>query len=180
MSMHPTDPQGVPAATQPRAGWWSRNWKWFVPLGCLTMIGLVVTFVAVIVVIVFGAMKSTDVYKDSLARAQKHPAVVEALGSPVDDGLFMSGKTEVNGASGEANLSVPISGPKGQGTLYIVAKKSAGQWNYEQLVVELAQGGERINLLQDAAVAQERRPGFFFTPSRADGEGPPRRGVGYA
>ena len=64
MSMHPTSPQGVPAATAQRPGWWSRNWKWFVPLGCLSMIGLVVVFVAAIVVIVFGALKSTDVYKD--------------------------------------------------------------------------------------------------------------------
>jgi hypothetical protein len=154
MSMHPTSPAGVPAAPAPRPGWWSRNWKWFVPVGCLTMIGLVVVFVAAIVVIVFGALKSTDVYKDGLARAQKHPAVIEALGSPIDDGLFMSGKTNVTGSSGEADISVPISGPNGKGTLYIVAKKSAGKWSYEQLVVELAKGGQRINLLEDGALEQ--------------------------
>ena len=122
------------------------------PLGCLTMIGLVVVFVAAIVVIVFGALKSTDVYKDAVARAQQHPAVIEALGSPIDDGLFISGKSEVTGSSGEADISVPIAGPKGKGTLYIVAKKSAGEWTYEQLVVELPKGGERINLLEDAAL----------------------------
>jgi hypothetical protein len=154
MSMQPTSPEGVPVATPQRPGWWSRNWKWFVPLGCLTMIGLVVTFVAAIVVIVFGALKSTDVYKDGLARAQKHPAVIEALGSPIDDGLFMSGKTNVTGSSGEADIAVPISGPNGKATLYIVAKKSAGEWTYEQLVVELAKGGQRINLLEDAALEQ--------------------------
>ncbi len=124
------------------------------PLGCLTMIGLVLTLLAVIVVIVFGAMKSSDVYKDGLARAQNHPAVIEALGTPIDDGLFMSGKTEVSGSSGEADISVPISGPKAKGTLYIVAKKSAGEWSYEQLVVELAKDGKRINLLEDAALEE--------------------------
>ena len=155
MSMQSPNPQGAaPGAVPQRPNWWSRNWKWFVPLGCLTMIGLVVTFVAVLVVIVFGAMKSTDVYKRGLAQAQNHPRVTEALGTPIDDGLFMSGKTEVNGSSGEADLSVPISGPKGKGTLYIVATKSAGEWTFEKLVVELATGGERIDLLQDAAVEQ--------------------------
>ena len=69
-------------------------------------------------------------------------------------GCSCRGKTNVNGSSGEADISVPISGPKGKGTLYIVAKKSAGEWTYEQLVVELAKGGQRINLLQDAALEQ--------------------------
>ena len=155
MSMQPPNPQGVPPVAMPQPpGWWSRNWKWFVPLGCLTMLGLVLTFVAVIVVIVFGAMKSTDVYKSGLAQAQNHPAVIAALGTPIDDGLFLTGKTNVTGSSGEADLSVPISGPKGKGTLYIVAKKSAGEWTYEKLVVELARDRERINLLEDAPLEQ--------------------------
>jgi Cytochrome oxidase complex assembly protein 1 len=41
-----------------------------------------------------------------------HPAVIEALGSPIKEGFFVSGNTNVNGASGEANLSIPISGPR--------------------------------------------------------------------
>ena len=147
MSM--TNPQGAPAAAPPRPGWWSRNWKWFVPLGCLTMIGFVVVFAAALVAIVFGAMKSTDVYKTGVARAKSHPAVIEALGSPVEEGLFVSGKTNVNGSAGEADLSVPLSGPKGKGTLYIVATKSAGQWNYSQLVFERKADGQRVDLLSD-------------------------------
>ena len=149
MSMSTPNPSGVPAAAAPRPGWWSRNWKWFVPLGCLTMIGLVVVFVAGIVAIVFGALKSTDVYKTGVARAKSHPAVIEALGTPIDEGLFLSGKTNVTGSSGEADLSVPLSGPKGKGTLYIVATKSAGQWNYSQLVLERKADGKRIDLLSE-------------------------------
>ena len=149
MTMPSASPSGAPVAATPRPGWWSRNWKWFVPLGCLTMIGFVVVFVAAIIAIVFGAMKSSDVYKTGVARAKSHPAVIEALGSPIEEGLFLSGKTNVNGSSGEADLSVPLSGPKGKGTLYIVATKSAGQWNYSQLVLAKADG-QRIDLLSDA------------------------------
>jgi len=86
--------------TQPAApgpNWWKRNWKWFVPLGCFTVALLFLAFVGSIVVIVFSAMKSTDVYKEALARAKADPAVIEA-------------------ASGESNLAIPISGPKGKGT----------------------------------------------------------------
>ena len=63
---------------------------------------LFVVFVGSIALLVFSAMKSSEVYKDALARAKTHPAVIEALGSPVTEGLLLSGNTNVNGASGEA------------------------------------------------------------------------------
>ena len=109
---------------------------------------LFVVFVGSIVLIVFSAIKSSDVYKDALARAKTHPAVIEALGSPVTEGLLLSGNTNVNGASGEANLSIPVSGPKGKGTVYVAATKSLGRWNYSGLVLEIARTHQRIDLLQ--------------------------------
>src|SRR5215469_16989449 len=128
-----------------------RNWKWFVPTGCLSLLVLLVSFVGSIALIVFSAMKSTDVYKDALARARVNPAVVEALGSPIKEGFLVSGNTNVNGASGEANLSIPISGPNGKGTIYVSATKSLGRWNYSGLIVEIARTHQRINLLQGTA-----------------------------
>jgi len=103
--------------------------------------------------IVFSAVKSTDVYKDALARAKVHPAVIEALGSPITEGFLVSGNTNVNGASGEANLSIPIAGPKGKGTIYVAARKSLGHWNYSGLVIEIVSTHRRIDLLQRAAPA---------------------------
>jgi hypothetical protein len=54
----------------------------------------------------------------------------------------------VNGASGEANLSIPISGPKGKGTINVAANKSLGRWNYSGLIVEIAKTHQRIDILQ--------------------------------
>ncbi len=68
-----------------------------------------------------------------------------ALGDDVRPGIFLSGNTNVNGGSGQADLSIPISGSKGKGTIYVVATKSAGEWNYSTLVVK-TEGGETINL----------------------------------
>jgi hypothetical protein len=124
-----------------------------VPLGCFSMAILFVAFVASIVLIVFSAVKSTDVYKDALARAKAHPAVIEVLGSPITEGFLVSGNTNVNGTSGEANLSIPISGPKGKGTIYVAATKSLGRWNYSGLVMEVAKTHQRIDLLQSSASA---------------------------
>jgi hypothetical protein len=133
-----------------------RNWKWFVPAGCLSLLVLFVAFVASIALIVFSAMKSTDVYKDALARAKANSVVIEALGSPIAEGFLVSGNTNFNGASGEANLSIPISGPKGKGTIYVAANKSLGRWNYAGLIVEIAKTHQRIDLLQSGVSANSR------------------------
>jgi hypothetical protein len=142
-------PPTQPATQKPN--WWTRNWKWFVPLGCLSVALLLLVFVGSILVIVFSAMKSTDVYKEALARAKEDPAVIEALGSPIKEGFLLSGNTNVNGAAGESNLAIPISGPKGKGTIYVSATKALGQWNYSGLVVEVTQTHQRIDLLHKPA-----------------------------
>ncbi len=124
------------------------------PVGFLSMVVLFVAFVGSIALIVFSAMKSTDVYKEASARAKANPVVISALGSPITEGFLVSGNTNVNGASGEANLSIPISGPNGKGTIYVAANKSLGRWNYSGLIVEIAKTHQRIDLLQSAIPAK--------------------------
>jgi Cytochrome oxidase complex assembly protein 1 len=145
-----------PQAATPKPNWWKRNWKWFVPLGCFTVVLLLFVFAGSIVVIAFSATKSTDVYKEALARAKTDPAVMDALGSPIKDGVLVSGNSSVNGVSGESNLAIPISGPKGKGTIYVSAIKSLGRWNYSGLVVEIGQTHERIDLLQRSTPSNSR------------------------
>ena len=134
---------------QPRKeNWWSRNWKWFVPVGCLGTIILIAGFVAVIMFIVFGFMKSSDVYKEAVANAKANTSVVEVLGLPIEEGLFVSGNINVSGTSGRADLSIPISGPNGKATLFVVATRTAGNWNFSTLVVEFKKSGTQISLLE--------------------------------
>ena len=128
--------------------WWNRNWKWFVPVGCLGSLILFVGFIALIVCLVFGMMKSSDVYKQALAKAKARPAVQATIGTPIEEGLLITGNINVSGPSGQANLSIPISGPDGKATIYLVAAKSAGQWSFSTLVVEIKQTRQRIDLLE--------------------------------
>ena len=141
----------MPTEPEAKGNWWTRNWKWFVPTGCLTIVVLFVAFVGSIVIIVFSSIKSTDPYKDAFAKAKMHPAVIEALGSPIKEGFFVSGNTNVNGAAGEANLAIPVSGSKGKGTIYVKAEKSLGRWSYSDLVVEIQKTGHRSDLLKGLA-----------------------------
>jgi hypothetical protein len=127
-----------------RGNWWSRNWKWFVPVVCVSALALFVAFVGLILTVVFGAIKSSDAYKIPVATAKADERVIGALGTPVEERLFVSGKIHVSGGAGEANLSIPLAGPQGKGTLYVEGTRSAGKWEFSMLVFEAK--GERIDL----------------------------------
>jgi hypothetical protein len=145
-----SSPMNIPPGVPPRQpNWWSRNWKWFVPAGCLTIILLFVAFVGGMVLLIFGSMKQADVYKESIGRAQSDPAVAQKLGSPIEPGMFLSGNINVSGPSGEAKIEIPIHGPKGKGTIYVEATKSAGKWNYSVMQVAVEGEDTRIDLLHD-------------------------------
>ncbi len=129
-----------------RGNWLSRNWKWVVPSGCLVLILILLIFTASIFFVAVGIMKGTDAYRIALLRAQENPRVIEALGSPVKSGLVVAGSTHAEGATGEAKLAIPISGPKGKGTIFVEAHKSAGAWEFDRMIAEIAETKERIDL----------------------------------
>jgi hypothetical protein len=128
--------------------WWGRNWKWFVPLMCLGALAALAAFAALILTLIFGLTKSSDAYKLALARVENSSGVRAALGTPIEAGLFTSGSVSLSGPSGAAELAIPISGPKGRGTVFVAASKSAGRWSFNRLLVEIERTGERINLLE--------------------------------
>lgn len=132
---------------QPQKNWWGRNWKWFVPTGCLTMVLVCGGFVTLIFTFVLGALKSSDVYNEALAKARTNAQVTAALGTPIEPGFWVSGNINVSNDSGNADMSIPISGPQGSGTIYVTATKSTGRWNYSTMVCEVSGSGNRINLL---------------------------------
>lgn len=140
--------QSTPSANAlpPKPGWWKRNWGWFVPVGCLGMLVVMAALAFAIVAFVFGALKSSDAYKMAVAKAQADPRVTSALGSPIETGWLISGSTHVSGTSGNADLSIPLSGPNGKGTLYFVASKFAGKWTFSKVMVRVEKTGDEIDL----------------------------------
>jgi len=128
--------------------WLGRNWKWLLPAGILLLLLLLAIFVGGILFIVETSFRHSDCYVQALVRARADPQVVEKLGQPIEAGWTASGSINISGSSGNADISIPISGPKGKGTLYVVAKKSAGRWEFQTLQVEINGEQERINLLR--------------------------------
>ena len=135
--------------TAVQKNWWGRNWKWFVPVGCLSVIVLAAGFIALIVSIVFGVIKSTDVYQEALRRAQQSPSVQAELGTPVEAGFLVMGEIKTQNTTGTAQIEIPISGPKGSGTITAHAEKSAGRWRYSLLEVGFRESDRRVDLLKE-------------------------------
>ena len=131
-----------PPATPPeRTGCWKSG-----AIGCAIVAALGAIGVVVLVVIVFGAIKSTDVYKNARDRAASDPRVIAALGSPVQAGLFVSGNVHANNGTGDAAIELPISGPNGKGRVHAVATRDSSGWHYSVLTVK-PENGATIDLL---------------------------------
>ena len=128
------------------------------PVGCLVPVLFLGGCALAIFFFAMGVLKQTDAYKTALARAQANPAVIEAIGSPISQTGIVSGNNNVTGATGEANLSIPLKGPKGKATLYVEAKKSTDVWYFQTMVVKIEKTGERIDVNQLPLPLPQKRP----------------------
>jgi len=145
---------GPPPLGQPSRSWFSRHPVLAVGGGCAILCGAALTFVLIMVVLVFGVMRNSDPAKMAIQRAEANPVVASRLGTPLKTGLFVSGNVNVNGASGDAQLQIPVTGPRGKGTIYLIASKSLGRWEFSALEIALNNDTQRIDLLQPALQVQ--------------------------
>jgi hypothetical protein len=142
-------PPPLPQSKPP--GWWTRHWKWAVPVCAITAVGIMAGFAFLIFTTIFGFMKSSEPFKVAMSRANASPQVTAALGTPVESGMMMSGNistSESTGSvsTGHATFAIPISGPKGKANLHVEADKSAAKWTYKILEVEIPGQTDRIDL----------------------------------
>lgn len=124
-------------ATQQTQSFWSRSWRWLVPLGCFGLLFTCLGFSAFVYGAASAVMRGSDVYEDSLRIARSDPAVVKALGEPIEEGFWITGSIAQENDSGSAELDIPLEGPSGSGTLVVRADKRGGAWSYNQLQVRV-------------------------------------------
>lgn len=95
-----------------------------------------------------SVFKDNAAYQEALTRCKADQRVIQLLGTPIQEGSFSSGSISTTGdASGSADLSIPISGPKGSARLYASSTLKAGIWTFQVLEVAPQDGKPRINLL---------------------------------
>lgn len=80
-------------------------------------------------------MKNNEAYRQSMAAVRASERVVAALGEPIDAAWWITGNVGSNGPTGAANFAIPVSGPKGSGTVISQSVKTAGVWSIDLLVV---------------------------------------------
>lgn len=122
------------------------------PLGCLfgfVMFVCITAFTLGLLATVFGAMRSADVVQQAVTIAQRDTGVVQSLGEPIELGWFISGSISTSGNSGEANITIPISGPNGKGSLYASAYKNNTGWHYMILELTVNPNGPVLDLLKE-------------------------------
>lgn len=143
-------PQGVVPPAQRPSTWFPRNWKWFVPV-VVVGLGLCFGVFVLAVLLMVGTMfRSSYPYQFALRQANASDIVAQKIGRPFHVGWFMAGSINLNNSSGEANIEIPISGAKGKGKIFVVAKKREGLWSFQTL--DLVVDGETapISLLNGA------------------------------
>lgn len=135
-------------------GWFGRNWKWFVPVGCLSLLLVVVAAAAAIGVGLMGLYEDSgmaDPKRDALVAARANPAVRQALGEPMEFGWMMSGQINVNNDRGRVDVSYPIHGPRGKGRVYVVGEMTRGRWQYSVLEAQIDGQSAPIDLRREPA-----------------------------
>ena len=158
-AMPPLPPGSIPPPYSPaqKSGWFSRNWKWFIPTLFFVIFVLPLSLCGGFVYFVMATLKNSDVARESLARAQANPVLIEKLGTPIQMGAWVGGSVNATPADGNAELVMPLMGPKGSGVMAVSARKTAGKWHYLVMKVTV-QGGGNVDLLNEAEQKQRDCP----------------------
>jgi len=122
----------------------SSGGKW-VLVGCGGCLGLILVSVVISFGVYFLAMEviqKSDVYAEALKRAENSAKVQKELGTPIAPGWSFSGSANYNNGVGNADFTLPVRGPKAEGTLRVKAHKAskAAAWEYSTLEVEFPDG----------------------------------------
>ena len=129
-----------------KRSWIERHPLWKIPLGLLMLALLIAIGGAILVSVIVGSFRSSDVYKEAMARAGASAQVRERIGEPIQAAWFISGQLNVSGSTGSANLSIPIAGPRSKGVIRVVASKNR-VWRFSCLQVEIQGQPGTIDLL---------------------------------
>ena len=73
-------------------------------------------------------LKDSDVYRLSKQYISKNPWVQQEVGNTIKFGIIQNSEVIIKGASGEANLTINVSGDKGEITVTTMLEKKDGNW----------------------------------------------------
>ncbi len=145
MTVNPVNPNAPLSPVPPRPQ--STGCVKYGLIGCGILCAIIAIIVVSVIAVAFGAIKSTDAYKQARTRATTDPRVIAALGAPVKAGFFVMGNVKVENRTGTAIINFPISGSKEKACVRVEATLDAEGWHYSVLQVD-REHGPPINLIE--------------------------------
>lgn len=110
-------------------------------------VGSFIVLLCSLLILLPAMMKQSGAYQIALERVHNNKDVIDVLGEPIVPGWWVSGKIEVSGPTGHANISFSVKGSKDSGTIYVRATKDMGKWYLNQLILDMEEKHSRLNLL---------------------------------
>jgi len=129
--------------------WLKQNWKWLLPMAVISAFFPITIFALTSVLLTcLFCVKSSKIYRKTIITVQKNDRVLKLIGSPVKAGLLVMGNISRRTTETMVNMSIPLSGPDGQATVFAVAKRQKKEWCFTTLQVQCRKSGTHIDLLQ--------------------------------
>ncbi len=150
----PTDSQFTPApysSTAPALSAKPKKKLSGLALAAIIVGSLLIVFILFIALIMFiprTVLRNSEVHAQAMDMLRANPQAVELLGEPIEAGRAVSGSVSTANGGGEAELWIPVSGPRDSGELVVEAVRIGGAWDF--LKLELNVGGQSLNLFQTA------------------------------
>ncbi len=139
-----------------RKGWFNRNWKWVVPTGgCLLITVLLIVFAGSLFFGITSMMTDSQAYQDSMEAAKNNEALIELLGEPIEVNGTNRGSLNIRNGIKSADLSIPIKGPNGEATIYVVGEGINDNWTYQTMEVHIEGTREIIDLMETAPLLDQ-------------------------
>ncbi|MEH6420704.1 cytochrome c oxidase assembly factor Coa1 family protein [Pseudomonas sp. CGJS7] len=115
-----------------RKPWVHRHWLLVLVLSLVTMVVLSLGIGAGVMYTLMSAMKNTAPYREAMARVRADARMTDSLGQPIESRWVPLGGAEQR-EGGVATMVVFLQGPRGRGSVDIVAKFENGAWHYHKV-----------------------------------------------
>jgi hypothetical protein len=132
--------------------WWSRNWKWIVPISGLILI--VAFFFSAgmngVATDLVQAYVDTELYDKALAKVEADVRAKELLGEiqPIGKLAILEGYVEYTNNNGTVNSSVRILGTKGKASMDISADRIDNAWEYTKINIRIKNPPEKKQIIE--------------------------------
>ena len=123
-------------------GWLTRRGKW--------TLGMVLVVMIALYPIVDYSFSQSEPFRLAMSAVNANGDAIGLLGAHIERRRWagISGSMQTQGSNGTAELSIPVQGPRGKGTVTVYAVKRADVWTIQSLVLKAADSSKSLVLVE--------------------------------